>query len=67
MSKFPKKTKLDKLIEVLRDGRWHSADELAAKVTFRFSDTIFKGRQKGYCIEKRQVGRSQFEYRLVTS
>ncbi len=66
MSKIVKNTNLEKLIEVLRDGRWHSADELAAKVSFRFGHTIFEGRKKGYSIEKRQVARSQFEYRLVT-
>lgn len=67
MSKIAKITKVDKLIEVLRDGHWHSGDELAAKVGFRFGDTIFKARNKGYSIERRQVGGSQHEYRLVTS
>ncbi|NJL64022.1 MAG: hypothetical protein HC903_22055 [Methylacidiphilales bacterium] len=59
-----KRTKLEKLLTILKDGNWHSSDELAASVSFRFGDTVFKARKKGYFVEKRQVAYNQFEYRL---
>ena len=55
---------LEKLLTILKDGNWHSSDELAANVSFRFGDTVFKARKKGYLVEKRQVAYNQFEYRL---
>lgn len=48
-----KLTNLEKLIAILKDGKWHSSDELAANVSFRFGDTIFKARKKGHLIEKK--------------
>ncbi|HAG85271.1 MAG TPA: hypothetical protein DCL61_30035 [Cyanobacteria bacterium UBA12227] len=62
-----KSTNLERLIAVLKDGRWHSSDELASKVSFRFGDTVFKARKKGYSIETRQLARNQFEYRMLTA
>lgn len=59
-----KLTNLEKLITILKDGNWHSSDELARDVSFRFGDTVFKARKKGYLIDKRQVAHNQFEYRL---
>jgi biotin operon repressor len=60
-----KLTNLEKLIAILQDGKWHSSDELAANVSFRFGHTIFEARKKGYLIEKKQVAKNQFEYRLL--
>lgn len=60
-----KLTNLEKLIAILKDGKWHSSDELAANVSFRFGHTIFEARKKGYLIEKKQVANNQFEYRLL--
>jgi hypothetical protein len=57
---------LEKLIAILKDGKWHSSDELAANVSFRFGHTIFEARRKGYLIEKKQVAHNQFQYRLLT-
>lgn len=62
-----KLTNLNRLIATLKDGKWHSSDELAAKVSFRFGHTVFEARKKGYFIEKRQVGYNQFEYRLLVA
>ncbi|NJL00730.1 MAG: hypothetical protein HC910_09250 [Spirulinaceae cyanobacterium SM2_1_0] len=62
-----KKTKVDLLIALLRDGRWHSADELAYQISFRFGDAIFKARAKGYSIEMRSVSHNHNEYRLVVT
>ena len=60
-----KLTNLEKLIAILKDGKWHSSDELATNVSFRFGHTIFEARKKGYLIEKKQVAHNQFEYRLL--
>ncbi|WP_228014550.1 hypothetical protein [Fortiea sp. LEGE XX443] len=62
-----KSTNLEKLIAILKDGKWHSSDELAAKVSFRFGHTVFEARKKGYFVEKRQVAYNQFEYRLLAA
>ncbi|BAY41307.1 hypothetical protein NIES2111_57030 (plasmid) [Nostoc sp. NIES-2111] len=62
-----KSTNLEKLLAILKDGKWHSSDELAAKVSFRFGHTVFEAREKGYVVEKRQVAYNQFEYRLLAA
>jgi hypothetical protein len=58
-------TNLDKLLAILKDDNWHSSDELAANVSFRFGHTVFEARKKGYLVEKRQVAHNQFQYRLL--
>ncbi|MBO9999393.1 MAG: hypothetical protein J7641_10380 [Cyanobacteria bacterium SID2] len=60
-----RKTNLQRLLALLKDGKWHSADELASQVSFRFGHTVFEARQKGYLIEKRRVAHNHFEYRLA--
>jgi hypothetical protein len=62
-----KLTNLDRLIGVLKDGQWHSGDELARKVSWRFGHTVFEARKKGYSIEKRKVAHNQFEYRMLVA
>ncbi|MBZ8182029.1 hypothetical protein [Oscillatoria salina] len=59
-----KPTNLQKLLRVLKDKKWHSSNELASKVSWRFNDTVFKARKKGYFIEKRMIAHNQFEYRM---
>lgn len=51
-----KKTKVDLLLEVLSDGEWHWAEELAVKVSHRFGATIKTVRDKSYVIETNRVG-----------
>ena len=58
-------TNLKRLLALLGDGEWHSADELAAQVSHRFGHTVFEARRKGYQIEKKPVAHNCFEYRLV--
>lgn len=58
-------TNLKRLLALLGDGEWHSADELAAQVSHRFGHTVFEARRKGYQIEKKLVTHNCFEYRLV--
>ncbi|MBE9164848.1 MULTISPECIES: hypothetical protein [Microcoleaceae] len=60
-----KLTNLDRLIGVLKDGKWHSGDELATKVSWRFGHTVHEARKKGYSIEKLKVAHNQFEYRML--
>jgi hypothetical protein len=59
-----KVTKVALLVEVLRDGEWHWADELAEKVGWRFGATIKEARDKSYVIETNRVG-LKHRYRLV--
>jgi hypothetical protein len=58
-------TTLERLLKVLSDGNWHSTEELVREVGHRFSATIHIAKQKGDQIEKRRVGKNQFEYRLL--
>ncbi|WP_445637854.1 Transposase [Nostoc sp. DSM 114161] len=62
-----KLTNLERLISVLKDGKWHSSDELATKVSWRFGHTVFEARKKGYFIDKRKVAHNQYEYRLLAA
>lgn len=55
---------LQKLLRVLKDGNWHSSDELASKVSWRFGHTVFDARKKGYSIETRMISHNQYEYRM---
>jgi hypothetical protein len=62
-----RQTNLQKLLAVLADGRWHSADELAYKVSFRFGHTIFEAREKDYPVEKRKISHNRYEYRMASA
>jgi hypothetical protein len=60
-----KTTKVELLIEVLRDGTWHLGDELAMKVGHRFDDAVQKARRLGYDIETDWAGIGKtHKYRL---
>jgi hypothetical protein len=61
-----KVTKVILLMDVLKDGEWHWADELAARVGWRFGATIKEARDKSYLIETNRVG-LKHRYRLVRS
>jgi len=51
-----KKTKVDLLLSLLKDGGWHSNNELARVVGLRYGDAVFKARRLGYKILTAQVG-----------
>jgi len=57
-----KPTNLQKLLQLLRDGQWHRAEELAWYVSHRFGHTIHDARNKGYDIQKRLVAHNVYEY-----
>jgi hypothetical protein len=59
-----KNSNLKKLLAILKDGKWHSADELAIRVSWRFGHTVHEARNKGYSIDTRKVAHNKFEYRL---
>ncbi len=56
---------LNRLLRLLSDKLWHSGEELAARVSWRFGATVHEARGKGYPIEKRRIGHNQYEYRLL--
>jgi hypothetical protein len=58
-------TTLDRLMQVLADGSWHSTEELVQQVGHRFSATVHVAKQRGHQIEKHRVDRNQFEYRML--
>ena len=59
-------TMLEKLMQVLGDGQWHSTAELVEDVGHRFSATIHRAvKDKGLRVEKRRNDLRTFEYRLV--
>ncbi|MGL5062759.1 MAG: hypothetical protein ACRC62_22525 [Microcoleus sp.] len=62
-----KKTNLEKLLTLLKDGKWHSANELAVEISWRFGHTVLEARRKGYPVEKRKIAHNQFEYRLMSA
>lgn len=56
---------IDNLITLLNDGQWHSSNELAAKVSYRFAHTVYQARKQGYCIETRKIKNlNYYEYRI---
>jgi hypothetical protein len=58
-------TTMERLMQVLSDGGWHSTEELVQEVGHRFSATVHVAKQRGHRIEKRRVDKNQFEYRLT--
>lgn len=66
MNQDTQKKQIAKLIGLLSDGLWHSAEELAQKVNWRFSAAVKDARNEGYQIEAEQLG-SKWMYRLALS
>lgn len=59
-------TMLEKLIQVLGDGQWHSTAELVEQVGHRFSATMHRAvKDHGWQVEKRRTDLKTFEYRLA--
>ncbi len=59
-----KVSNLKKLLTILKDGKWHTSDELIRGVSWRFGHTIFEARKKGYCIETKSIAHNLYEYCL---
>jgi len=45
-------THKQKILNILKDGRWHSAKELHDKVGWRFGARLYDLRQEGFSFEK---------------
>jgi predicted nucleotidyltransferase len=58
-------TKLEQLISLLSDGKWHSSQEISEKVAWRFGHTIYEARKQGYQIETHKPANNRFEYRIL--
>lgn len=54
----------DRLLRLMSDGCWHSAEELVETISHRFSATIHVLKRRGYKIDKRRLEGQQHEYRL---
>ncbi len=65
MSEITNKSKQEKLLELFSDGQWHSGEEIAARVSFRFTAALHEVRKQGYAIETREAN-NQFEYRVLS-
>ncbi|MGK7892917.1 MAG: nucleotidyltransferase domain-containing protein [Xenococcus sp. (in: cyanobacteria)] len=58
------KQKIENIINLLNDEKWHSAQELTECFSSHFVDQIYQARQEGYCIETRKVNKNQYKYRI---
>ena len=61
------KQKIENLITLLNDGKWHSAQELTERVSSHFVAQMYQARKEGYCIETRKVNNhnNKYEYRIA--
>lgn len=60
-------TQVDKLLALLSDNKWHTANELTYTVGHRFGDAIHKARKLGYDIDKRTVNHNEFQYQCLNT
>jgi len=66
-SKSTRITKAERLLNLLRDGRWHNTKQLARRVGHAFAVAKFKLVGYGYVIEceKHPTKLYEYRYRLV--
>ncbi len=55
----------ERMLGLMSDGAWHSAEELVEKISHRFSATMHVLTKRGYKFEKRHVEGRRYEYRLI--
>lgn len=66
-----KKTKSERTMDILKDGKWHSGRELALKVSHRFGSTLHILKTSGVAKWEKRLdparpeGEVWYEYRLV--
>ncbi|MFA5061537.1 MAG: hypothetical protein WC526_00035 [Patescibacteria group bacterium] len=60
-------TKIEKLLNIIKDGHWHSTKELVHRVGHTFAGAKFRLLAYGYPVERRShpTKKHQFQYRLV--
>lgn len=61
-----RKTKIERLLHVLSDGKWHSTKELVFRVGHTFSVAKFKLVQYGYPVQRQKHDKKKYQhlYRL---
>jgi hypothetical protein len=61
-----RRTKIEKLLHVLSDGKWHSTRELVRRVGHTFSVAKFKLVQYGYPVQRQKHHNRKYQhlYRL---
>lgn len=59
-----KRTREDRLLELLADRMWHTREECMAAAGHRFSTVIHDLRERDFTIESEQVIKDQWRYRL---
>lgn len=64
MNQNSRATRFEQLISLLKDGKWHSSQEISEQVTLRFGHTVYEARKRGCQIEKHCTN-SHFEYRIL--
>ncbi len=57
------KTKEQKILDLLLDGKWHDTAELN-RIAFRYGARLFELRRKGYQLETRRVREGLWAWRL---
>src|SRR5947209_2646426 len=62
-----KPTKVEKLLDIIEDGRWHATQELARRVGHTFVVAKWQLVRQGYTIERERhpSAKYQHQYRLV--
>ena len=55
----------ERMIRLMSDGKWHCSEELANKISHRFSATKHVLVKRGYKFDVRRIQGQQYEYRLV--
>ena len=60
-NKLPKKLQI---VELLSDGEWHDGSQLNA-IAHRFGNLIFVLRKDGCTIEKKQITKAHWKYRMT--
>jgi hypothetical protein len=55
----------NKMLRLMSDGQWHSADELIEKISHRFSATKHVLQKRGYQFRTRRLKGQPWEYRLL--
>lgn len=58
-------TQTKRMLHLMSDGAWHSADELVDKIGHRFSAPMHVLRKQGYVFDRRRTHGQKHEYRLV--
>lgn len=57
----------DRLLRLMRDGRWYHMAALRTAGGWRYGARLFELKKQGWEHERRSVGEDAFEYRLYSA